>query len=204
MELILLLIALFLFARAGPSGGSGNGSPGGGSPGNGSGGSSPAFRPGRIENRNGVNITNRFLADERAWAPDVRAVAERAGLPPEIVLSVVAQESDGNPQADGALGEVGLMQLTELAVDDVNNNAARMNIGLGPYTSSFEDMTDPQANLQYGTTFLAMQLRRMDLSMTDALRAYNCGETRARQNPGCGSTYADDVLTRAGRGERVT
>jgi hypothetical protein len=198
--LLLALLALFVFARSragsGGSGGSGGGDPG--SPG----GSSRTVTPNRIVTRNGVDVTGRFSKDARAWAADVRQAAEQFFLNPIVLLSVLDQESGGDPGARGGIDELGLMQLRPIAVQDVNENASRLTTGAG-FFADHSGMSDPQAAIRYGAAFLAMQKERMGQDLYDALRAYNCGAQGARENPGCGSTYADEVLQRAGRGERA-
>jgi len=136
----------------------------------------------------------------RAFEAEARSAAAAAGVPPDIVLSVVDQESDGNPDAVGPGGEVGLMQLKQIAVDDVAQNTSLPRVDVQTL-----DGRAPQKNLTYGAHFLALQRERVrqagDMDgWFDALRSYNCGFSRAREAPSCGASYASDVLGRTARG----
>src|SRR5690606_11162622 len=49
---------------------------------------------------------------------DIKAAARRYGVDPELVRAVVWQESRFNSQARGRAGELGLMQIRDLAAED--------------------------------------------------------------------------------------
>jgi hypothetical protein len=85
------------------------------------------------------------------------------------------------------------MQITEVALQDVNENFTQF-----PYQNDikFSDLVRGNANIKAGTAFYRLQLDRMNGNRYDALRAYNCGAQGAKENPGCGSDYADEVLNR--------
>jgi len=146
-----------------------------------------------ITNQSGQTITDNFADPVRQWADEVKEWAKIHDVRPEIILSIIQQESTGNPDATGAIGERGLMQVTEIALQDVNENFNSF-----PYQSDidFADLVRPNANIKAGTAFYRLQLDRMNGSDYDALRAYNCGAQGAKENPGCGSQYADEVLNR--------
>ena len=146
-----------------------------------------------ITNQNGRDITENFSNAVRQWADEAKQWAQIHSVRPEVILSIIQQESDGNPDAVGSIGEQGLMQVTEIALQDVNDNFNDF-----PYQSDidFADLTRPAANIKAGTAFYRLQLDRMNGSDYDALRAYNCGAQGAKENPGCGSQYADEVLNR--------
>jgi soluble lytic murein transglycosylase-like protein len=135
------------------------------------------------------------------WRSDVREAAGAAGVPESLLLSMVLNESYGDPQAVGDGGEShGLMQLRinpdsgrSLSVEDVANNTR-----LSPKDP--RDMT-PQENLRYGAEYLALQKQRMG-SWYDAIRAYLCGAQTAKESPSCGAQEASERVTDAG-GERT-
>lgn len=99
-----------------------------------------------------------------------------------LLLSVIAQESSGNPDALGAAGEQGLMQLTPGAVQDVG--------GVWPPPTAAD-------NLLYGAKYLQLQISRMGGSVYDGLRAYNAGAGNAKSSRTISDAYARSVLNRA-------
>lgn len=143
---------------------------------------------------------DRISAETETWVGEVQSAAQAAGVPADILLALVQQESSGDPDATGPGGETGLTQLKQIAVDDVAQNTP-----LPPVDVQTLDARNPQKNLQYGAEFLALQRSRVANASDmdgwfDALRSYNCGFGGARQSAGCGSNYAHEVLDRAGRG----
>ena len=82
----------------------------------------------------------------------VEAEASRHGVPTELVLAVIAQESNFDPMAVGDDGESkGLMQL------NVGGAAAQ-------YGLPFDDdsvMFDPLTSIRYGTMYLAEIIKRL-------------------------------------------
>lgn len=125
-----------------------------------------------------------FPSGVEQWRPDVRkALRGLTGLSlltEDIVLSIIQQESSGRPDVVGSVGEVGLMQLRDVAARDVGEEAAP---------------TDPARNIDVGTRFLQLQVQRMG-NLQDGIRAYNAGAGGARRNPSAGRTYMKQVLDR--------
>lgn len=100
------------------------------------------------------------------WLEVARAAARRHGIPEDLFLRLVQQESGWNPQAISHAGAIGLAQLMP--------DTAKL-LGVDP--------SDPVANLEGGARYLAMQFRafrRWDL----ALAAYNAGPEAVRQHGG--------------------
>lgn len=100
------------------------------------------------------------------WLEVARAAARRHGIPEDLFLRLVQQESAWNPEAISPVGAIGLAQLMP--------GTARL-LGVDP--------TDPVANLEGGARYLAMQFRdfrRWDL----ALAAYNAGPEAVRTHGG--------------------
>lgn len=120
-------------------------------------------------------------ADVRRWQPDALDAGRVYDVAPQLVLAVIWQESAGVPTARGSAGEIGLMQLKDVAAQDAGWNAATW---------------EPRANIFQGASFLALQIDRMGGDVYDGLRAYNQGEAGARS--GKGHAYAQSVLRRAG------
>jgi len=88
----------------------------------------------------------------------VTAAAQRNGLPPELVHSVVAAESAFRTDSVSRKGAVGLMQLMP--------STAR-EYGVDP--------TDPKQNVEAGTQYLRDLLVKYDGRVSRALAAYNAG-----------------------------
>lgn len=118
--------------------------------------------------------------DVRRWRDFAVDAGRRYAVSPQLVLAVIWQESYGNPSARGSAGEIGLMQLKDVAAIDVGFRSA-------PWA--------PEANIFVGTAYLALQTDRMG-NVYDGLRAYNQGEGGARA--GKGFSYADEVVEKAG------
>lgn len=100
------------------------------------------------------------------WLEVARNAARRHGIPEDLFLRLVEQESGWNPQAVSPKGAIGLAQLMP--------DTAKL-LGADP--------TDPMANLDAGARYLAMQFRafrRWDL----ALAAYNAGPEAVRRHGG--------------------
>ena len=86
-----------------------------------------------------------------------RAAARRHGVPEDLFLRLVEQESGWNPRARSQKGALGLAQL-------MPQTAARLGI----------DPQDPYQNLEGGARYLARQYRAFG-SWRLALAAYNAG-----------------------------
>jgi len=133
-----------------------------------------------------------FPPNVERWRGDVRdAVASLTGwrlipdrVMEDVILSMIQQESSGRPDAVGSVGEVGLMQLRDMAAQDVGLSKAP---------------TDPVENIRAGTRFLDLQHERMGGGVQkffDGIRAYNAGAAGARRSPNLGRSYALDVIGR--------
>lgn len=88
--------------------------------------------------------------------------ARAQNVPARIVQAIIQVESGGDPQAIGAAGEIGLMQL-------MPPTAAQMG-----YRGSRSGLFDPRTNIHYGTKYLAWQMKRYR-ELTTAIAAYNSG-----------------------------
>jgi soluble lytic murein transglycosylase-like protein len=100
------------------------------------------------------------------WLEVARAAARRHGIPEDLFLRLVQQESGWNPEAVSHAGAIGLAQLMPGTAD---------LLGVDPH--------DPGQNLEAGARYLAMQyraFRRWD----HALAAYNAGPEAVRQHGG--------------------
>lgn len=89
-------------------------------------------------------------------------------IDPFIVLGLIKRESDFNPYANGAAGELGLGQLME-------NTASVIAENLG-YSYSHHMLLDPEFNLKITITQLAYLKRLYNKDMHRTLTAYNRGQ----------------------------
>ena len=88
-----------------------------------------------------------------------RTTAERYGLDPDLVLAVVAVESNFEPRAISRKGAQGLMQLMPGTAGDLG----------------VADALDPATNLDGGARYLQALLRLYRGDLRKALAAYNAG-----------------------------
>ena len=91
------------------------------------------------------------------WLDVARAAARRHGIPEDLFLRLVTQESGWNPQALSSAGAIGLAQL-------MPDTAALLGV----------DPADNLQNLDGGARYLAQQFRRFG-DWRLALAAYNAG-----------------------------
>lgn len=114
------------------------------------------------------------LARRVAW-PLVEHSYQR-GLDPATVVAIVLVESSGRPGATSFVGARGLMQVMPL-------HQGEWDCG--------SDLYDIEANICYGTSILAWNLRRFSGDERRALLAYN-GCVRGTNTPDC-HTYPTKV-----------
>lgn len=99
------------------------------------------------------------------YASFITASARAHGIAPELVASVIAVESNFNPNAVSWRAACGLMQL-------LPQTAARFGV-----TNVF----DPQQNIEAGTKYLKELLVRYNGDLSLSLAAYNAGPERVGQ-----------------------
>ncbi|MDX1668714.1 MAG: lytic transglycosylase domain-containing protein [Limnobacter sp.] len=108
----------------------------------------------------------------------IRYEAQRAGLDPQLVFSVIEVESNFNPKAVSPVGALGLMQIMPFWTEVLS-------------TGEKEMLFEPQINVRYGCLILAHYL---DIEKGNVERAL------ARYNGSLGRTvYSDKVLDRLRR-----
>ena len=90
----------------------------------------------------------------------IARVAEQVSLAPELIRSVVAVESDFQPEAVSHAGAQGLMQLMP---------ATATELGV-------RDSFDPEQNLLGGSRYLKQLLDKYDGDLDKTLAAYNWGQ----------------------------
>lgn len=93
--------------------------------------------------------------------------ADRYGLDPLLVASVIEAESSFDPAAVSPQGAMGLMQVVPAA-----------------HAVSADGLQDPKINIEHGTRYLHALLERFDGDLELALAAYNAGPTNVRRYGG--------------------
>lgn len=122
----------------------------------------------------------RFTGNYRGQYLDhARAAARKHGVPEDLFLRLVQQESGWNPKAVSHAGAIGLAQL-------MPETAARLGI----------DPTDPLANLDGGARYLASQYKRFK-SWRLALAAYNAGPEAVVKHDGVPPYDETEVYVKA-------
>ena len=109
------------------------------------------------------------LLKDNKFIDTVKLVSDTYNVDPDIILSMIEQESAGNPNAKSSVGAYGLLQLMPITAKDVNvEDVYKSNI---------------LANLVGGVKYFKKMLDRFgDLDM--ALAAYNAGPTAVRKAGG--------------------
>jgi len=90
---------------------------------------------------------------------EIESAARGSGLDPALILSVVMEESGGDPRARSNKGALGLMQLMPDTAGDLG----------------VRDREDAAQNLHGGSRYLANMLRKFSGRLDVALAAYNAG-----------------------------
>lgn len=90
---------------------------------------------------------------------EIESASRGSGLDPALILSVVMEESGGDPGARSSKGALGLMQL-------MPETARELGVA---------DRTDAAQNLQGGARYLADMLQKFAGQLDVALAAYNAG-----------------------------
>jgi hypothetical protein len=94
--------------------------------------------------------------------------AQQAGVKPELIRAVIAEESGGRPCAVSWKGAQGIMQLMP---------ATSEQFGV-------KDPFDPRQNVEAGTKLLKQLLTKYNSDVSLALAAYNAGEGRVDKDGG--------------------
>jgi len=105
---------------------------------------------------------DQFMPDEQdrlALLTRIHAEATRAGLQPELVLSVIQIESRFNPYAISRVGAQGLMQIMPFWKNEIGRPE--------------DNLTHIATNLRYGCTILKFYLDKEKGDMIDGLARYN-------------------------------
>ena len=102
------------------------------------------------------------------YAKEINAAAQKYGISPFLVASIIDTESKFNPNARSSVGAQGLMQLMPAT--------AR---GLG-----VKNAYDPAQNIMGGTKYISEMLKMFGGDLTKALAAYNAGPNKVKKAGG--------------------
>lgn len=116
----------------------------------------------------------------------VREEAEQRGVPPELILAMIDQESDYRTNLVSTTNDYGIMQINK-----VNHAWLRDTLGI-------TDFLDPEQNIRCGTYMIGELLAKYDGDMHRALTSYNRGEGGAnkyyRRNGTYETTYSSSII----------
>ncbi len=128
-------------------------------------------------------VSDKFPTKILQWCDLITRYANQHSLSPDLIASVIWQESGGNPDAYSKSGAVGLMQ-----VMPNDGKAASFMCINGPCFSnrpSTGELYDPEFNIAFGTKMLTELYQRRG-TLRDALMSYGPMDV--------GYYYADKVL----------
>lgn len=119
----------------------------------------------------GANIPDRFweILFPLAHWETIKAEAQRRGLDPYLLASIIRQESGFEPSTVSNAGAVGLMQIMPQEASRIATAG-----GLGEVTR--EQLFDPATNIAVGAAEFSQKLEAMAGNPILAIAAYNAGE----------------------------
>lgn len=128
---------------------------------------------------------------ENSHDEPILATAKKYGVDPALIKAVIWRESRFDPRVRGEAGEIGLMQVGELAAKEWADAEKR-------HFFSHENLFEPRESIEAGTWYLRKMLRRYaatDHPEVFALADYNAGRGNVlRWNKGAGSTNSVTFL----------
>ena len=136
------------------------------------------------------------IVDWAGWPGALFEESARAGLDYRLVLALIEKESGFRPDAVGAAGEVGLMQVLPATAALVAERILRVPFappvrGKSGRYDSLGDLGVAHYNLRVGVAYLRAQMDRYAL-LPVALRAYNRAPGKAEERRP-GDRYAEDI-----------
>jgi soluble lytic murein transglycosylase len=132
---------------------------------------------------------------EKRFVPQIKAAAARYGVDPFLIKAIVWRESRFYPEQRGGKGEVGLMQIQEIAAQEW---ADAEHVGTFQHQHCF----DPGTNVFAGTFYLGKLLKRYrqaDDAVPFALADYNAGRGNVlKWNNGAAATNSAVFVAQIG------
>jgi len=115
------------------------------------------------------------LAYPAAFASLVETASRREGVPVELLLALIRQESFFDPRAGSSAGALGLTQVVPST-----GQAIAEDLGVEDEFDQ-EDLLRPSVSVRFGAHYLKRQLDEFDGAVPEALAAYNGGPGNARR-----------------------
>jgi len=129
-------------------------------------------------------LSHKFPQNIQKWKHLIESTAFEIELDPDLIASVILQESGGDPQAFSTSGAVGLMQV--MPKDGLASEFICGNSPCFVNRPTIELLLDPSFNIRYGSSYLADLIGKKG-SIREALFSYGPMDT--------GYAYADIVLS---------
>jgi len=126
----------------------------------------------------------RILFPQNYWT-DIKADAEKNGLDPYMVASLIRQETEFNPGAISNKSAYGLMQL----LPSVGRAMAREE-GIRHFATN--ELLNPATNIRLGTLYLRQMLEKFNNQPEYAFAAYNAGDDRVTDWQSIGNYHGMD------------
>lgn len=121
----------------------------------------------------------------------IAQAAKQYGVSENIIAAILWQESRFNPHAVGGVGEIGMGQFRQIALDDIRQNA-KFNLAL-----DFSELYDPEKAIPATAALLRLNRDRSG-SIVESVRAYNVGSGNASKSEQAGLGYMTEVMKNAG------
>ena len=113
-------------------------------------------------------------------------VAEAKGIRFQLLMALIEKESAWDPEATGAKGEVGLMQMlpatAKLVAQRLGDKEFEPPVVGGRGYARLGSLARPRTAISYGLEYLDWKQREFDGMSPVALRAYNRNPRRARES----------------------
>ena len=132
-------------------------------------------------------MTNLLIFLLAFWNPWVVDAANEFNIHPQIPLGVMSIESGGDPDAHGASGERGLMQI-------MPDTALYIEAMTGMDADAI--LNDPRTNIRAGVWLLSLWYHRFDGDLDKALASYNAGAGEVIEC-GCVPEYLERYVEKA-------
>ncbi len=108
----------------------------------------------------------------KEFKDQVQREATKNFLKPELVMSLIRQESAFGVQAVSSSNAIGLMQLIPPTAMELTQDLHLNDVSVP------DDVFDPDVNIQMGTYYIAKMIRKFGGCVPLGLAAYNAGPTR--------------------------
>lgn len=132
---------------------------------------------------------------EKRFFPQIKAAAKRYDVDPLLIKAIVWQESRFDPGVRGRAGEIGLMQIQEIAAQEWADEERYA-------TFDHEHCFDPGTNTMAGTFYLSKLMKRYkktDNPIPYALADYNAGRGNLlKWNSGAAATNSSVFIAQIG------